>query len=212
MRHEVIHTSSGSTMLQAAGTGLRFSVRRLQAFDDPAALALAAACGDARAAQRLRALQAGWREAREQPAAWRATPHPLLILDEDATPVLLLPLLLWRAATRGKRTAPTGILTLAGLREGAGCAPVLPRPERLKFTALQWRALWRTVQMKLALAEADLLICQPLPPTGPLTTAELRRLLRRDALRPCTPLPCRRAVHPLSWRGWLALLQARLAP
>ena len=197
-------------MQPPAGTGLRFSVRRLQAFDDPEALALAAARGDAGAAQRLRALQAEWGEAREQPAPWRATPYPLLILDENATPALLLPLLLWRAATARSRTALAGILTLAGLRDDAGYTPILPQPERLKFTALQWRALSRTVQMKLAHAEADLLICHPLPPDSPLTPAEIRRLLHRHALHPWALLSCGPTVRPLSWRGWLALLRARM--
>ena len=222
MRHEVIHTSSGSTMLQAAGTGLRFSVRWLETFDDPAALSCAALCRDSAAARRhLKRLQARCASAMEtarkaeeagaiEELPWQAQPLPLLILDENAFPTLLLPLLRWRNRQSENPFSPREIITLAGTGRAVAAQHILLQQAGARLTALQTRSLWHTVLRRLPHG-ADLLLCHPLDPATSSPTASMTRLMRQQPSLLRRALPCCPSARPLSWRGWLALLRVHLA-
>ena len=176
MRHETVAETvarhTGQAMLMAARAGSpRWSVRILSAFDDPEARAFARLVEAARpGAVRLLEACDEWRR-RRRAAGEAVTPLPLLVLNEDGQPVMLLPMV---------------IREHDGLRHAM---PVPPSPPRQSFrvlalpdlalSALEARAILRAVMARLP-ADTDLLTFPlPRPGTHALSWRGLFHLLAR---------------------------------
>ena len=175
MRHETFANRTTHNMLLAARAGSpRWSVRRLAGFDDPEALAFARLVAGARpgAVQLLNACD-GWLRQRRAMGE-TINPLPLLVLNEDGQPVMLLPMVMRereglrhimparRADTRDGALHPIPQLTLPGLA----------------LSELEVRAILHGVMAKLT-PQADLLtIALPRPGTHALSWRGLFHLLR----------------------------------
>jgi hypothetical protein len=176
MRHETFHDRSAQAMLMAARAGSpRWSVRELDAFDDPEALAFARLVEGARpGATGLLLSCAAWLRRRRE-SGEPLQPLPLLVLNEDGRPVMLLPMVL-RERNGLRHVLPAR--GTAGVDEPPRPAPPLTLPG-LALSALEARAVLHAIMAKLA-GRADLLtIALPRPGTHALTWRGLFHLLRR---------------------------------
>ncbi len=183
----------------------RFSVRLLDAFDAEDALALAREDSRPGQQQALRQLQREVDIARARTGQPR--PWPLLLLDANASPAMLLPLLLWRPSSPPGRAGLRTLATLAAPASHPHFNP--PRRADWQMTVLQARAMLHAITAMLP-DEVDVLFCRALPANQDLDETALHRLLVHGNDAGAHPLPGCATIHPLSWRGMLALLRARL--
>ena len=176
MRHETFARRSAQAMLMAARAGSqRWSVRVLAGFDDPEARAFARLVESARpgAIRLLHACAAWFRDRRIR--GERLIPLPLLVLNEDGRPVMLLPMIM-RERDGLHHVMPARHAT--GPEEAPRPAPPLMLPG-LALSDLEARAILRSVMAKLP-PEADLLtISLHRPGTHALSWRGLLHLLRR---------------------------------
>ena len=158
--------------LAARAGSPRWSVRALESFDDAQARAFARLAETTHpGATRMLAACAEWLREHDK-GDGRIIPLPLLVLDEDAHPALLLPMMLWhRSGLRHvlparHRDAPKALTR-------AACP--LPRPG-LALSELEARAILHAVIAKLP--PADLLtIALPRPGAHALSWRGLLHLL-----------------------------------
>ena len=176
MRHETFARRSAQAMLMAARAGSpRWSVRLLDGLDDPEALAFARLVEGARpGAPRLLERCDAWLRRLRQ-AGEAIEPLPLLVLNEDGQPVMLLPMIMRERE---------GLHHVMPARHAVATDEAPPRPAPplvlpgLSLSELEARAILRSVMAKLP-QRADLLTTSlPRPGTHALSWRGLFHLLR----------------------------------
>lgn len=178
MRHETFTRRSAQAMLMAARAGSpHWSVRILPAFLDPEAIAFARLLEGVRpSAARMLAACDSWLKDRRGRGE-RITPLPLLVLNEDGQPVILLPMVM-REDAGPRHVMPARQQARPG--EEPRPAPPLALPG-LTLSGLESRAILHAIMTRLVRErEADLLTTAlPRPGTHALTWRGLYHLLLR---------------------------------
>ena len=175
MRHETFADHTTRAMILAARAGSpRWSVRVLAAFDDPEAVAFARRVEGARPGA-IRLLTACDEWVRQQAKCESTAPLPLLVLNEDGRPVMLLPLVM--CERQGLRHVMP-VRHVAGTDAEPRPAPPLSLPG-LALSALEARAILRAVMAKLPAGTDLLTFPLPHPGTHALSWRGLHHLLQR---------------------------------